>query len=97
MELEQKIRLPQDFSVRLEHLLIGKSHTTRTRRDHVALRYWTIMFEHHQGILLLLHTKHYAPAFALMRPISECFMRLFLVTNGTDAQYDSILKGTYQT
>jgi hypothetical protein len=97
MTTEEQIRSADEFSVRLEHLLIGKSHVIKTNRDHWALRYWTIIFEHHQGILLLLRTKHFAPAFALMRPIAECFLRLHVVVNGTDAQRESIKNGTYGT
>ena len=95
--IERKILLAQRLSLALEHLLVGKSYATRNNRDAICLLYWSLIFEHHQGILLLLRTKHYAPAFALMRPIAEAFLRLHLVMHGTEAQLAAINDGTYNT
>jgi hypothetical protein len=86
MNIQDQIVRSEHLSVSLEHLLIEKSYTIRNNRDGVCLLYWSLIFEHHQGILLLLRTKHYAPAFALMRPIAEAFLRLQLVMHGTEAQ-----------
>jgi hypothetical protein len=46
---------------------------------------------------VLLHTKHCGPAFALIRPMVEAFLRLFLTMMGTDKQRAALLEGTYQT
>jgi hypothetical protein len=97
MTLEEQIRRAGEISVRLQFLLVGKAHKTRTLRDPTCLHYWSLIFELHQGIVVLLRTQHYAGAFALMRPIAECFCRLYLVMYGTEAQLDSILNGTYST
>ena len=97
MTLEQQIQRAGGISVRLQSLLIGKAHTTRTLRDPTCLHYWSLIFELHQGVVILLRAQHFAPAFALMRPIAECFCRLWLVMYGSEAQFDSIVKGTYTT
>jgi len=56
-----------------------------------------MLFEHHQGILLLLRHKIYAPAFALMRTLVEMFLRMHMAMHGTEAQLASLKNGTYQT
>jgi hypothetical protein len=97
MTLEQQIQRASDIGVRLESLLIGKAHKAKTLRDPTCLRYWSLIFDLHQGVVVLLRAKHYAPAFARMRAIAECWCRLWLVTHGSEAQFDSIVRGTYAT
>jgi hypothetical protein len=97
LNVQDQIVRAEQLSVSLEHLLVEKSYTIRNNRDGVRLLYWSLIFEHHQGILLLLRTKHYAPAFALMRPIAEAFLRLHLVMHGTEAQLAAIKDGAYNT
>ena len=97
MNVQGQIVRAEQLSASLEHLLAEKSYTTRNDRDRVCLLYWSLIFEHHQGLLLLLRTKHYAPAFALMRPIAEAFLRLQIVIHGTEAQLAAIKEGTYNT
>lgn len=97
MNVEHLIVRAERLSVALEHILLERSYTTRNDRDKLCLLYWSMIFEHHQGILLLLRTKHYAPAFALMRPIAEAFLRLQLVMYGTEAELAAIMSGTYST
>jgi hypothetical protein len=97
MNVQHHILRAEQLSVSLERLLVEKSYTIRNNRDGLCLLYWWLIFEHHQGILLLLRTKHYAPAFALMRPIAEAFLRLHLVMHGTEAQLAAIKDGTYNT
>lgn len=95
--IEFEIDRANDLSVRLQNLLVGKQHVMKTNRDGLSLCYWSLIFEHHQGTLLLFRTKHYAPAFALLRPIVEAFLRLDVAIHGTEAQLVSLKKGTYQT
>ena len=97
MNVEDQIIYAEQVSISFEHLLIEKSYTIRNNRDGICLLYWSLIFEHHQGILLLFHTKHYAPAFALMRPIAEAFLRLHIVMHGTAAQLAAIKEGTYNS
>jgi len=94
---EDEIRRARELSVQLEFLLIDKQHKTRTTRDHLCLRYWSYILEIHQGLLLLLETKHFGPAFALMRPMVEAFLRLNLVMYGSERQRRSLQGGTYST
>ncbi len=95
--VEEQIQRADELSVRLQMLLIEKSYTIKTNRDELCLRYWSVVFEHHQGILLLLRTKHYAPAFALVRPMAEPFLRLHVAIHGTEPQLASLKNGTYST
>jgi hypothetical protein len=87
----------EEVSVALEHLLLEKSYTVRNNRDGLCLLYWSLVFETQHGILLLLHHKLPGPAFALMRPIVEAFLRLYLVMHGTEEQLAAIKNGTYNT
>ena len=86
------------LSERLQLLLSNdKQHVVKTNRDDLVLRYWSLIFEHHQGILLLLRNGFPATAFALMRPLEEAFLRLFVAMNGTDEQAVTLRNGTYKT
>lgn len=62
----------------------------------MCLLHWSLVGDHHSGILLLLHHQNYAPAFALARPLIEAFVRLFVVIHGTEAQLAAIKNGTYR-
>jgi hypothetical protein len=97
LKIETQIAQAHALSVRLEFFLIGKPHKTKTTRDHICLRYWSLILETHQGIMVLLNTKHYGPAFALMRPLVESFLRLFLEIGGTEAQRKAIRGEKYST
>jgi len=86
------------LSERLQLLLSNdRKHVVRTNRDDLVLRIWSLIFEHHQGLLLLLRNGFPAPAFALLRPFEEAFLRLFLAMDGTDQQAVAIRNGTYST
>ncbi|PYT57214.1 MAG: hypothetical protein DMG35_20660 [Acidobacteria bacterium] len=75
----------------------GRQHVTNTHRDTLALAYWTILFEYHNGILTLVRTGNPTSAFALLRVFEEAFLKLFLVMCGTDKQVQAIWEGTYNT
>jgi hypothetical protein len=86
------------LSERLQLLLSNdKQHVVKTNRDDLVLRYWSLIFEHHQGMLLLLRNGFPATAFALMRPLEEAFLRLFVAMIGTDEQAVTLRNGTYKT
>lgn len=92
---EERIARAEVLSISLELLLAEKSFVVRDERDRLCLLYWSLVFEHHQGILLLLRRKFFGTAFALMRPIIEAFLRLYAVMHGTDSQVAAIRNGTY--
>ncbi len=80
------------------HLLLSdnRHHVIKSRRAFLCLLYWSIIFEHHRGILHLLQRRSYHPAFALLRPFEEAFFRSFVVMYGTAKQVAAIEKGTYK-
>ena len=87
------------LSQRLQ-LLINRNdegYVIRSHRDPLALMYWNIVFEHHQGLLFLLQNHYPAPAFALLRILQEAAFRLIVVMNGTENQFVSIKTDTYKT
>jgi len=87
-----------NLSERLQLLLSNdRQHVNKTNRDALCLLHWTLIFEHHQGMLLLLRHAFYSPAFALMRPLEEAFLRLFVAMDGTENQVAALWKGTYNT
>ncbi len=97
VSVEDKIRRAEELSVSLESLLFEKQYRIRNNRDELCLLHWSLIFEHHQGLLLLLRQMFYAPAFALMRPIAETFLRLHVIMHGTEPQLESIRNGSYRT
>jgi hypothetical protein len=74
-----------------------RQHVIKTHRDTLALAYWTILFEHHNGILTLIRSGNPTSAFSLLRVFEEAFLKLFLVMFGTENQCRSIADGTYTT
>jgi hypothetical protein len=86
------------LSERLQLLLSNdRQHVIKTNRDGLVLLHWSLVFEHHQGMLLLLRNGFPAPAFALMRPLEEAFLRSFVAMNGTEEEAVALWKGTYKT
>jgi hypothetical protein len=81
---------------RLEGAFVSKRFQIRTERDDICLRYLSLIFEHHRGILLLAADCR-PPAFSLMRPLTESFLRLHVVMYGTEPQFASIKNDTYAT
>lgn len=73
----------------------NRQHVNKTNRDAFALTYWTILFEHHNGILALIRSGNPTSAFSLLRVFEEAFLRLFLVMFGTENQFQSISAGKY--
>jgi hypothetical protein len=86
------------LSERLQLLLSNdRQHVNKTNRDGLVLLHWSLVFEHHQGMMLLLRNAFPAPAFALMRPLEEAFLRSFVAMNGTEEEAVALWKGTYKT
>jgi hypothetical protein len=95
---EDLITRARNLSEHLQLLLSNdRQHVNKTNRDALVLLHWSLVFEHHQGILLLLQNGLPAPAFALMRPLEEAFLRMFVAMNGTEKQVAALWKGTYRT
>src|SRR6267378_2907527 len=92
------ITAANSLSERLQLLLSNDTqHVIKTNRDGLVLLHWSLIFEHHQGMLLLLRNGFPASAFALMRPLEEAFLRSFVAMNGTDEEAVALWKGTYKT
>jgi hypothetical protein len=94
--LTDRINQVDEIVARLEGLFAGKSFKSRTDRDDICLRYLFLVFEHHRGILLLVANCR-PPAFSLMRPLTEAFLRLHVVMYGTELQLASVKNDTYKT
>lgn len=90
--IERALKLSED----LQLLVNGTSVIIRNERDPLALMYWNIAFEHHQGIFVLLKGRYEAPAFALLRIFQEAVLRAFVVMFGTEGQVQAIKRGVYR-
>ena len=78
VNMQGAIAQANSLSERLQLLLSNdRQHVNKTNRDALCLLHWSLIFDHHQGMLLLLRHGFHAPAFALMRPLEEAFLRLF--------------------
>jgi hypothetical protein len=98
MNVQEVIAQANDLSERLQLLLSNdRQHVNKTNRDALCLLHWSLIFDHHQGMLLLLRHEFHAPAFALMRPLEEAFLRSFVAMYGTEKQVAALWKGTYNT
>ena len=98
MNIEVVIAQATALSERLQLLLSNdRQHVNKTNRDGLCLLHWSLIFDHHQGMLFLLRHRFHAPAFALMRPLEEAFLRLFVAMYGTENQAKALWKGTYKT
>jgi hypothetical protein len=98
MSVQGVIAQANALSERLQLLLSNdRQHVNKTNRDALCLLHWSVIFEHHQGMLLLLRHALHAPAFALLRPFEEMFLRSFVVMYGTENQVAAIWNGTYTT
>jgi hypothetical protein len=75
----------------------NRQHVTKTHRDMLALAYWTILFEYHHAILMLVRTGNPTSAFAMLRVFEEAFLKMFLVMRGIDKQVQAIWAGSYTT
>jgi hypothetical protein len=95
--LAQKIVGADKLGEQLDLLLNNRSYVIKTERDEMCLLYWSLIGDHHRGIMLLLQHENYPPAFALMRPIVEAFLRLHVTIHGTEGQLAALKNGTYQT
>jgi hypothetical protein len=85
-------------SMRVQLLVSNdRQHVAKTTRDTFALAYWTMLFEYHCGILLLVRSNNLTSAFALLRVFEEAFLKLFLVMHGSDNQAQAIWANTYGT
>jgi hypothetical protein len=96
LNLVDKILRADELRNRLQALLNDRQHVIRNNRDEMCLLHWSLVGDHHSGILLLLHHQNYAPAFALVRPLIEAFVRLFVVIHGTEAQLAAVKNGSYR-
>lgn len=86
------------LSERVQRLISNdRAFVTRTNRDRLTFAYWTILFEHHNGILALIRAGNPTSAFAMLRVFEESFLKLFLVMFGTEDQLVAIRKGQYST
>src|ERR1700722_15530599 len=98
MSLHDVISQANALSERLQLLLSNdRQHVNKTNRDALCLLHWSLIFDHHQGMLLLLRHGFHAPAFALIRSLEEAFLRLFVAMYGTENQAAALWKGTYKT
>jgi hypothetical protein len=98
-ETKHVIEKAMALSERLQLLINSndRQYIIRSHRDPLAFMYWNIVFEHHQGLIFLLHNDYLAPAFALLRILQEAVCRSFLAMFGTERQAAAITNGTYQT
>lgn len=65
------------LSQRLQLLVSnGRQYVVKNERDHLVLRYWTALFEYHQGILTLLRNENPTSAAALLRVFEAMAMLL---------------------
>jgi hypothetical protein len=95
LHLQAVIAYATAISKNLRRLLSDdRQHVNRTNRDSLCLLHWSLVFEHHEAILLLLRESFHASAFALLRPFVEAFARLYLSMHGTENQVAALWAGT---
>jgi hypothetical protein len=69
----------------------------RSQREILCLLYFHLLLDHQRAILLLVRAGIDGPAFALHRPFEEALLRMYLSICGSDAEFEALQKGRYQT
>jgi hypothetical protein len=86
------------LSMRVQLLISNdRQHITKTHRDMLALAYWTMLFEYHNGLLTLVRNNNLTSAFAMLRIFEEAFLKMYLVMFGSDNQVQAIWTNKYGT
>jgi hypothetical protein len=72
--VQEKIDHATTFGQKLEDIVLNRSFVTLSEagdRDKLLLAYWSLIFDYDKKILVLLRSKFYGAAFALVRPESK--------------------------
>lgn len=96
INVPQKIQRAMMLGEGLEALLANKTKFPAGDRDVLLLAYWSLIFDYHKGILLLLREKFYGSAFTLIRPSLEVVIRAHVAVKGSESDIRRIQRDRYR-
>lgn len=95
--VEEEIKRANQFGDEIENLVVAKGECPTGDRNTLLIAYWSIIFDHHRGVLCLLSNKFFGSAFALVRPIVEAAVRAHVVIMGSEEDVQNLRQDEYRT
>jgi hypothetical protein len=96
MSLKDEINRAGTFGQKIEDLVIRKGQGPAGDRDTLLTAYWSLIFDFHRGILVLVSAEYFGAAFALVRPVMESLVRSHLALMGSDEEVEQLRKDEYR-
>lgn len=94
-EVQKELDSARKFGELLEQLVISKKYTDG-ERDTLLLAYWELVSDFHRGIHALIQNEFFGSAFALVRPVVECFVRAHIALMGSEDDVKSLRDDAYR-
>ena len=96
-KITSEIERANHFGDQIQDLVAAKRSAPTGDRNTLLMAYWSLAFELHRGILVLINHKFYGAAFALVRPIIETTVRAHITICGKAADLKKLHNDTYRT
>jgi hypothetical protein len=96
MNISDEIKKANSFGDQIENLVVARGACPTGDRN-TLLGYWSLMFDHHRGILSTLSNSFCGSAFALVRPMVEAAVRSHVTMLGFDDDLAKLHEDTYRT
>ncbi|MBZ5672580.1 MAG: hypothetical protein LAO04_23005 [Acidobacteriia bacterium] len=95
--VEEEIKRANRFGDEIEKLVVAKGECPTGDRNTLLIAYWSLIFDHHRGVLCLLSHNFFGSAFALERPIVEAAVRAHIVIMGSEEDLQKLREDKYRT
>jgi hypothetical protein len=94
-QVQKELDDARKFGELLEQIVVNKNYTDG-ERDTLLLAYWELVSDFHRGIHALIKNEFFGSAFALVRPVVECFVRAHIALMGSEDDVKSLRDDTYK-
>ena len=95
--VDQEIKRANEFGDQIENLVVSRGQCPTGDRNTLLIAYWSLIFDHHRGVLCLVSNKLFGSAFALVRPMVECAVRAHVVIMGSEEDLRKLGNDEYRT
>ncbi len=97
IDLSKEIASAQKLGERLEELVVEHGQCPSDDRNILMMAYWSLIFDFHKSILILLANQFCGGAFALARPCLEALVRAHVAVKGSADDLKKLQNDTYIT
>jgi hypothetical protein len=94
-QVQKELDNARKFGELLEKIVINKNYTDG-ERDTLLLAYWELVSDFHRGIHALIQSEFFGSAFALIRPVVECFVRAHIALMGSEDDVKKLRDDIYK-